>query len=412
MEKRRENGLIAKKALTCENEGQFEAGGITVAKSTTLWMVTDATAAGQGDPRSNLEDDVARVRGRFADVEVRLVDSKAAVDESSDTLRRGRLVAFPTETVYGLGASALDPEALAAIFAAKGRPRDNPLIAHVADIAQVCQLAAAWPRAAQVLMERYWPGPLSILLSARDDLPRILTAGLPTVAVRMPDHALALGLIRQAGVPIAAPSANRSGRPSPTTAWHVLEDLAGVVAGVMDGGPCAVGIESTVVDVTDDVVTILRPGAVSREDLLETGFSVAYDPYLEQAHAHASMKPRSPGQKYRHYAPRATLRVFVGKSAETVPRALQAACREARAAGLRTAVLTLGGALDEPADFVLALSGSGRSDELAKRLYAALRQCDEQGMDLILAQGLPPEGGSLAVMNRLLKAAGGNVQFD
>lgn len=322
--------------------------------------------------------------------------------EAATLLEQGELVAFPTETVYGLGADALNAVALGKIFAAKQRPTDNPLIAHVADMEQVLMLTDRITPLTQRLMETYWPGPLSILMPARADLPQALTAGLPHVAVRMPSHPVALGLIRAFGKPIAAPSANTSGRPSPTSAAHVLEDLAGKIAGVIDGGDCQVGIESTVIEVTDEQILILRPGAVDAEDLGQFGVPVRYDPHL--LHQQSDAKPRAPGQKYRHYAPKGSLQVIFTHDAEAfwsyADKQVQAAHQVGKKVALLAADQNVG------ADLVMPLGTT--ATEAAKRLYRILRVCDQEEIDLIMARGFAEDPASVAILNRLYKASGGH----
>ncbi|SFJ25132.1 L-threonylcarbamoyladenylate synthase [Paenibacillus sp. UNC496MF] len=331
-------------------------------------------------------------------------------------LREGGTVAFPTETVYGLGADARRSEAVERIFAAKGRPSDNPLIVHVAGRAQLAGLTLplAVPRAqalADRLMERFWPGPLTFVLPVRPGAvsPRV-TAGLDTVAVRMPAHPVALALIAASGCPLAAPSANRSGRPSPTLASHVRDDLDGRIDGIVDGGPAGVGLESTVVEVLDgETVRILRPGGITAEALRASGAAVAYDAVAAPeaaADASAGQAPRSPGMKYAHYAPRGALQLVRGEP-DAVAAWIAAAVREARARGERTGVL----AFDEhaaryDADCVLAVGSLARLDTAAQGLYAALRAFDAQGVQRIWAETCPETGIGHAYMNRLSKAAG------
>ncbi|HPU00429.1 MAG: threonylcarbamoyl-AMP synthase [Firmicutes bacterium] len=320
-----------------------------------------------------------------------LPGSRKSVLVAARLIRRGGLVAFPTETVYGLGAAATDRSAVKKIFKAKGRPADNPLIVHVAGLDQVKESAASLPPGALHLMKRFWPGPLSLVLPRSDKIPPEVSAGLPTVAVRMPAHPVALSLIRAAGVPIAAPSANRSGRPSPTSLRHVLEDLAGKIDAVIDGGPCQVGLESTVLDLSGSHPLILRPGAITREQLEAVlGVPVAV------AQGCKDGTPPSPGMKYRHYAPRAPLLLVAG--ARPRRRALLAAlARHYRKKGLKVGLLR---APTEP-------EGLRRA---AKRLYQVLRGFDAQGVDLILAEGVSARGLGAALMNRLRRAAARTIK--
>jgi L-threonylcarbamoyladenylate synthase len=342
----------------------------------------------------------------------------ADVATAAALLRAGELVAFPTETVYGLGADALNAQAVAAIFAAKGRPMDNPLIAHVAAVGEARALACAWPAAAELLARAFWPGPMTLVVPAAAHIPREVTAGLDTVAIRLPAHAVARALIRATGRPLAAPSANRSGRPSPTRAEHVLEDLGGRIAGVLDGGPCGVGLESTVLDLSGAVPTILRPGAVTREMLAQAlGQPVQGAPKPHEAEGDAAevMRPRAPGMKYRHYAPRGELYLLAGDWAAQVD-ALRAALRRTDlprplvllVSDESAAALTEAGAL--PAEtHCLRLGAREQPAQLAVNLFHLLRRCDGLGARLILAETFAAVGAGAALMNRLHKAADGRT---
>ncbi|MGG4554152.1 L-threonylcarbamoyladenylate synthase [Paenibacillus humicus] len=337
-----------------------------------------------------------------------------AIAAAAAVLAAGGTVAFPTETVYGLGADARSTAAVESIFAAKGRPSDNPLIVHIADMKQLDGLVAEVNETARALMEAYWPGPLTLVLPAAPGAvsPRV-TAGLPTVAVRMPAHDVALRLIAAAGCPVAAPSANRSGRPSPTLAQHVGEDLAGLIDGIVDGGPTGVGVESTVVEAgADGTVTVLRPGGITAEQLARVApGGVTLDPALREAGGVQDIPaPKSPGMKYTHYAPRGTLRIVRGAAAEAVAARIAAELEAAARRGEVTGVL----AFDEHlpyfrADCVLSLGSVHALETAAHRLYAALRRFDERGVTYMLAEACPEDGLGAAVMNRLLKAAGHDV---
>jgi L-threonylcarbamoyladenylate synthase len=328
---------------------------------------------------------------------------------AANALRAGGLVAFPTETVYGLGADARSDQAIAGIFEAKGRPSDNPLIVHIADKVQLDELIGARSPLADKLMELFWPGPLTLVLPAKEGaLSPLVTAGLPTVAVRMPDHPVALELLRQAGCPVAAPSANRSGRPSPTTAGHVLEDLAGRIDGLVDGGATGVGLESTVVELEGDgLVRILRPGGITAEELqaaLPLAVIVTDDELGDEA------TPRSPGMKYAHYAPQGELTLVSGER-ESVAAAIQAAVDDGRAAGLSTGVL----AFDErasryAADLVIGMGSETKLEDAAQGLYAALRQFDSAGIQRIWAESPAKAGIGAALLNRMAKASGGRLE--
>lgn len=331
----------------------------------------------------------------------------AANEESlawgAELLRRGELVAFPTETVYGLGANALDSAAVREIFAAKGRPADNPLIVHIWDreqLAQVCHV----PPLAEKLMDAFWPGPLTLLMPRRESIPLVVTAFLPTVAVRMPSHPVAAALLKACNVPVAAPSANRSGKPSPTTAHHVLEDMDGRIPLILDGGDCEVGVESTVLDISGETPCILRPGGITKA-MLETVL-----PRVEVAGSvlrplQPGEKALSPGMRYKHYAPAGAVTLVEGQEAQVV-----AAChklyQQAEAAGQRACILCFTEHIPQLAGcHVEALGSKKRPEEVAHRLFALLREMDEQGMEAIFSEVMPPEGVGLAVMNRLGRAA-------
>ncbi len=330
------------------------------------------------------------------------------LDQAAAVLRQGGLVAFPTETVYGLGANGLDPRAVARIFAAKGRPADNPLILHIADGHEVNKLAARVPANAAALMAEYWPGPLTVVLARTRLVPDAVTGGLDTVAVRLPDSTVARELIRLAGVPVAAPSANTSGRPSPTTAGDVLADLDGRIDVVIDAGPCGIGVESTVVDCTTPVPTLLRPGGVTLEMLVETLGAIEVDPAL----GGEDLAPRAPGMKYTHYAPAAPMTLYEG-GAEAMTAAIAAEAERLTAAGKRVgAVVPAETAELLPAAAVAAVYGTrGDLDAAAAGLYSALRVFDAEPVDVILAEGVAEAGLGLAVMNRLRKAAGYRIVY-
>lgn len=316
----------------------------------------------------------------------------AAIRRAAGELRRGGLVAFPTETVYGLGANALDPEAVARIFAAKGRPSYNPLIVHLANAAAARALAAEWSDAAQRLAGRFWPGPLTLVVPRRAAVPDAVTAGLPSVALRVPAHPVAHALLREAGIPVAAPSANRSTEVSPTTAAHVERSLGGRVALILDGGPTPVGIESTVVSLAGAVPTLLRPGTVSIEELRDAVGAVV----LPSADPGGTAARPSPGMLDRHYAPRAALYT-------TSFDALVEELLHPSASGGRTAVLSLRGPLGLPAADVVAMPTDAR--EYAARLYATLHRLDDEGFERILVE-LPPDTPEWAgVRDRLRRAA-------
>ncbi|WP_188399379.1 L-threonylcarbamoyladenylate synthase [Sporomusa sp. GT1] len=327
----------------------------------------------------------------------------AMLAEAAALLRRGELVAFPTETVYGLGANGLDAAAVQRIFQAKGRPSDNPLILHIADADNLAELAAAVPASARALVECYWPGPLTVVVERQGHVPDAVTGGLKTVAVRLPSSPVARELIRLAGVPVAAPSANTSGRPSPTTAQDVLADLEGKIAAVIDAGPCDIGVESTVIDCTTPVPTLLRPGGVTYEMLIAVLGDLEVDPAL----AGAQTVPKSPGMKYTHYAPAAPLTLIEaepGRSAGLLIQEINKALTAGKTVG---AIVSAELADSVPPAVVTAVYGS-RADAaaVAANLYTVLRSFDDKAVDVIYAEGIAEQGLGLAVMNRLRKAAG------
>jgi L-threonylcarbamoyladenylate synthase len=314
----------------------------------------------------------------------------AAIAEAAALLRAGRLVAFPTETVYGLGANALDPAAVGRIFAAKGRPSYNPLIVHVADMAAARALVTRWPDAAARLAERYWPGPLTLVLPKRPEVPDVVTAGLAAVGVRVPAHPVALALLRAAEVPVAAPSANRSTELSPTTAAHVRKSLGDRVDLVLDGGPTTVGIESTVVDLTGERPAILRPGRIGAAEL-----AALVGPLAQGTHTAGEEPRRSPGQLDRHYAPRAALRVAASAQAATQMIA------EARAAGRHTGAVLW--SFDGHADELRRLPAEPGG--YARQLYATLHALDEAGCNVIIVEAVPDDPAWAGVRDRLARAA-------
>lgn len=343
--------------------------------------------------------------------EAAAADVKAGqLEEAAALLREGELVAFPTETVYGLGADARNTKAVEGIFKAKGRPSDNPLIVHIADEHQLDELVLPYPELARRLMKELWPGPLTIVLPVRPEaVSPLVTAGLATVGIRMPNHPAALALIRQSGCPVAAPSANRSGRPSPTLARHVLEDLDGKISGVVDGGATGVGLESTVIELPDSrTIRILRPGGITAERLQSAAPEAVIDA-PKAAESEVTEAPRSPGMKYTHYAPEGDLEIVRGEPGSMI-RYIQERVNAAKAASLKTGVL----AFDErsaayEADLVIAFGSEAHLEQAAHNLYAALRRFDAEGVQRIWAEGCSEEGIGLALMNRLAKAAGHQI---
>lgn len=328
--------------------------------------------------------------------------------EAGELLKAGALVAFPTETVYGLGANALDEKAAAKIYAAKGRPSDNPLIVHIADMEKLENITEEIPEAAVKLAEKFWPGPLTMVMKKSAVVPLGTTGGLNTVAVRMPSHPIALEMIRYGGGYIAAPSANTSGRPSPTLASHVADDMDGIIPMILDGGPVGIGIESTIIDLTEEIPTILRPGFITKEMLEEVVGEVQIDKGLE---ADAKTPPKAPGMKYRHYAPKAEL-VIVEGAREAVIEKINALVKEKEARGMIAGIIgTEETFLRYPAGIVKSIGT--RNDELSisSHLYSILREFDESDAQVIYSESFEEGAMGSAIMNRLLKAAGHKIIY-
>ena len=316
---------------------------------------------------------------------------------AAEYLRKGQVVAFPTETVYGLGADALNEQAVRAVFAAKERPADNPLIVHVAQESQLAALCEV-TETARRLMAAFWPGPLTLLLKKTEKVPGVTTAGLPSVAVRCPDHPVARALLRACGLPVAAPSANRSGRPSPTTAAHVLEDMAGRIPMILDGGNCRVGVESTVLDLTGEAPCVLRPGAVTPAMIQNVAGQCGVSPSVMRPLREDEAAP-SPGMRHRHYAPRAKMTVFVGDEEKVIREICRRYDEQENAC-------ILAHAFSLPAFGQRRVYSLGATpDETARLLFQRLRQMDEIGCGCILAQGWQGQDVELAVMNRMARAA-------
>lgn len=334
------------------------------------------------------------------------IDGKV-IARAGDILKRGGLVAFPTETVYGLGGDATNPDASHRIYRAKGRPSDNPLIVHITNMKALEEMVAQVPPAAYALAERFWPGPLTMIFPKNKKIPYETTGGMDTVAVRMPSDPIARALIDASSGYVAAPSANTSGRPSPTQAEHVAQDLNGKIDMILDGGPVNIGLESTIVDLTEDVPMILRPGYITLEMLRRELGEVRVDPGLIAADS--DRKPKAPGMKYRHYAPRADLKVVEGETGAVVQK-INSMC-EALAAEKKSVGII---ATEETKDLYrqgIVISIGGRDDEeaIARHLYGSLRQFDELGVDVIFSESFVAAGMGQAIMNRLLKAAGHQV---
>ena len=374
---------------------------------------------------------------------------KEGISEAAEILRGGGLVAFPTETVYGLGGNGLDKEAAKKIYAAKGRPSDNPLILHVSSIEEVYPLVKALPEKAKKLMEAFWPGPLTLVLPKSDLVPKESTGGLETVALRSPENALTLELIRACGFPIAGPSANLSGRPSPTEASHVFEDLGGRIEGILEDGAVGIGVESTIVDLSENCPTLLRPGAITIEDLEEVlGEKVTIDPTLLGKSMAEGFTPKAPGMKYRHYAPKAEMILFkkkeedeTGSGQEEIAELILSYggmelsdCPEKEVKrSVAEAILSYGEKelSVSPEKRIWILCGEdtaslyegdgrftvqilGRREEplsMTHNLFRLLRKADEEGVELILGECYSEEGVGFALMNRLKKAAGQRILY-
>jgi len=335
-----------------------------------------------------------------------------------DIIKNGGLVAFPTETVYGLGANALNSEAVKNIFKAKGRPSDNPLIVHIADNKSISNLVFEVPPGIQKLIDRFWPGPLTLVFRKSSIIPDEITAGLDTVAIRMPSHPIALALIKGSGLPIAAPSANSSGRPSPTLASHVIEDLSGKIDLIINGGATDVGLESTVLDMTSIPPSILRPGAVTLEQLREELDEVELDPALI-SRKNINITPKSPGVKYKHYSPKADLFVVEGEPGKVINK-INELIADYTKKGIKVGIL----ATEQTKDFynkpvynksvcdepvVISMGDRDHPDMIASNLFNCFRELDHKNMQVILAEAINKTGIGLAVMNRMNNAAGYNI---
>ena len=329
------------------------------------------------------------------------------IRQAGEILKAGGLVAFPTETVYGLGGDALNPDSSRKIYAAKGRPSDNPLIVHICRLGDLETIAADIPQAAFTLAEHFWPGPLTMILRRKDIVPRETTGGLDTVAVRFPSHPIAMELIRAGGGFIAAPSANISGRPSPTLPSHVVEDLSGRVDVIIDGGTVGIGLESTIIDLTAAEPVILRPGYITQEMLSALFFNVKIDPGLLSDDS--SVRPKAPGMKYRHYAPKAELTIVEG-SDDAVTAYINEQIRLLTAEGKKTGVLCTDENRSRYCGGIIQSAGS-RQDErsIALHLYETLRIFDSLQADIIYAESLDTPVMGQAIMNRLIKAAGHRI---
>lgn len=328
--------------------------------------------------------------------------------EAAEILRNGGLVAIPTETVYGLGANALDESASKKIYEAKGRPSDNPLIAHISCMDELSALVSEIPEAGRKLAEKYWPGPLTMVFPKKDIVPYGTTGGLETVAIRMPSDPVANRLIKLAGVPVAAPSANTSGRPSPTKAEHVVEDMNGKIEMIIDSGEVGIGVESTIVDVSGKIPMLLRPGAITMEMLRETLGEVEIDPAILGPMS-ADVKPKAPGMKYRHYAPQAEMTLVEGEM-EHVVEFINREAKLALEAGLQVGIICTEESRECYECGILKVIGSRENEEsVAHNLFAVLREFDDQKVDCIFSESFSKDRLGQAIMNRLCKAAGYHI---
>ena len=328
---------------------------------------------------------------------------------AAEIIRKGGLVAFPTETVYGLGADALNPTAVLALFEAKKRPLDNPPIIHVADPAEVYRLVEEVPAKARILIDKFWPGPLTLIFKRSNIMPKVTVAGLDTVAIRMPKHKVALELIRLSRCPIAAPSANLAGKPSPTTAQHVYEDLNGRIDAIIDGGATNIGVESTVVDLSVDPPMLLRPGGTPFEELKKVLGDMKLHVFVQAEQELTLQEIRSPGMKHKHYAPKAEV-ILVEGNVSAVINKVKELSESYRHKGKKVGIL----ATDETQtaykeEVVKSLGSRSNLKSVAKNLFRLLREIDAQNVDVIIAEGVSSDGLGLAVMNRLRKASGYHI---
>ncbi|HBH13327.1 MAG: YrdC/Sua5 family protein, required for threonylcarbamoyladenosine (T(6)A) formation in tRNA [Clostridiales bacterium 38_11] len=330
---------------------------------------------------------------------------EALIIEMSHIIKNNGTVVFPTETVYGLGANALSDVAVAKIFAAKGRPSDNPLIVHVSNIEQLDKIVEIIPVKAKILMDKFWPGPLTLLFKKKAIISDLITGGLDTVAVRMPSSRIALKLIEACDLPLAGPSANISGKPSPTTAEHVIKDLDGRVDAIIDGGDCEFGMESTVIDVLNETPMILRPGSITLEAIAQTINTVIYDPAM----IHDTLIAKSPGQKYIHYAPKGEVYLYIGVPSDIIDAINQATARFINESKKVMILGTEENIMAYKEGIIFNLGSRTNPMEISSNLFSMLRKADELKADIILAEGIDEEGLGVAIMNRLRKASGGRI---
>ncbi len=345
----------------------------------------------------------------LVEIDEQNIDEKAllAIERAGNIIKRGGLVAFPTETVYGLGGDALNSESSRKIYAAKGRPSDNPLIVHVADIRDAELIVSKLPKAAIKLSKAFWPGPLTMIMNKNEKVPYETTGGLDTVAIRMPNNRIALELIKRSGGYIAAPSANTSGRPSPTLARYCVEDLSGKIEMIIDGGQVGIGLESTIVDLTLDVPMILRPGFITQDMLSEVLGEVTVDRTIIDSAS--TQKPKAPGMKYRHYAPKSQLTIVEGEQGRVVAY-INDKAKEAKKLGKKVGII---GTDDTKnlyhADVIKSVGSRQDESSVAHELFKVLREFDDENIEISFSEAFDDSGVGQAIMNRLLKAAGHNV---
>ncbi len=343
----------------------------------------------------------------YEKVNIKDIDGRI-IAEAGRIIKAGGLVAFPTETVYGLGGNALDASSARKIYEAKGRPSDNPLIVHIAELSDLYEIAEDVPAAALALASKYWPGPLTMIFKKKPVVPKETTGGLDTVAVRFPSHPVAMEFIKASGGFIAAPSANISGRPSPTSALHVREDMDGRIDMIIDSGPCDIGLESTIIDMTEEVPVILRPGFVSERMLMHVLGTVDKDPAVF-GDSPSSEPPKAPGMRYRHYAPKGELAIVSGRKEDVISfiRERTKKKKDKRKCGVIACTQDVG--MYPLADLVMDAGSMDNENEIASRLYDLLRRCDEENIEEIYSEEFDTPQMGQAIMNRLIRAAGHNI---
>lgn len=355
-----------------------------------------------------LMEDEGEMVTQVIEIDSRNID-KNKLGVAARALREGKIVAFPTETVYGLGANALNSTAVEKIFKAKGRPSDNPLIVHIADKEKLYELTEDIPEKAAILMDKLWPGPLTLVFRKGSIIPPIITAGLNTVAVRMPEHPVARELIRLAEIPVAAPSANVSGKPSTTTAKHVLDDLDGKIEIVVDAGSSRVGLESTVLDVTVDPPMLLRPGGITPKQIEDIIGHIDIDKTI-LGKVSLENVPKSPGMKYKHYAPKAHVIIVKGTNFNNQVIKICELAAENKSKGNKVGICATNQTIDNYKGYeTISMGDRNEPETIASRLFSMLREFDDKGVDVILAEAVDENGVGLAIMNRMVKAAGYDI---